>query len=143
MGESGVVVKLEDNNVIVKLTRTEACSKCKACSAGENGKDMFITAENQCGATINDTVNVELASKVFIKALLIMYGVPFTFMVTGFSLGIFAANSIGQTANAEVIGFFTGVVFLLLAYLGIRKMESRWRKDSFLPVASSILNNKQ
>ena len=45
MAEKGIVTGLKANNIaVVKMTRLEACAKCRACIAGMEGKDMFIEA---------------------------------------------------------------------------------------------------
>ena len=42
MAEKGVVIGLKDNNLaVIKMTRQEACAKCRACIAGMAEKDMF------------------------------------------------------------------------------------------------------
>ena len=74
MAEKGVVIGLKDNNLaVIKMTRQEACAKCRACIAGMAEKDMFIEAENICGAKVDDWVEVEChQTDLFMQCLLCM-----------------------------------------------------------------------
>ncbi len=76
MAETGSVIDIEGDKVIVKLQRTEACAKCGACSVGMKTQDMLIKAHNQCDAIIGDEVEIELEESNFIVAVMIMYGLP-------------------------------------------------------------------
>ena len=78
MAEKGQVIGLKNNEslAVIKMTRLEACAKCKACIAGMTEKEMFVEAENMCDAKVNDWVEVELEPNGFMNAVLIMYGLP-------------------------------------------------------------------
>ena len=57
MAEKGIVTELKDNNIAyIKMKRTEACAKCRACVSGLSEQDMFIDAENDCDASVGQWV---------------------------------------------------------------------------------------
>ena len=134
MAEIGSVIDAEENKVVVKLKRTEACAKCRACTAGLESKDMIIKAYNQCGAEIGDNVEIVLEESNFIAAVAIMYGLPFLSLIIGTAIGIFAAKAIGIT-NSELIGFIIGIVCVCVTYMWIKSKETYWKSKNFVPKA--------
>lgn len=136
MGEIGQVVDADKKMLTVKLTRTEACAKCRACTAGFSKNDMLIQAENLCGASLDDYVNIELESKDFLKAVIIMYGVPFASFVLGIAAGILLTGS-------EFFAFTAGLVFMVISYLIIRLNEGYFKSKNYMPAATEIVTNVQ
>ncbi|MFR7512063.1 MAG: SoxR reducing system RseC family protein, partial [Muribaculaceae bacterium] len=76
MAEIGEVIGTEKNKLVVRMTRKEACAKCRACSAGLKEQDMLLKAVNLCNAKVGDKVEVMLETADFMKATCIMYGIP-------------------------------------------------------------------
>lgn len=137
MGEIGQVIKKDNNKVTVRLTRTEACAKCGACSAGLKSQDMMIEAANLCDAEINDNVEIMLEESDFIKAVAIMYGIPFVSFVIGLIGGYYISMAVGF-GNNEIIGFSIGIIFVLITYFLIKKNEKHWKSKNFIPKAVKV-----
>lgn len=137
MGEIGQVIKAYDNKVEVKMERTEACAKCRACSVGMESKEMIINAENLCGAKANDFVEIVLEEQNFLQAVLIMYGLPFISLLVGAFAGYYISLKLNLQYN-EIIGFFTGLIFVVLSYLWIKSKESFWKSKNFIPKAVRV-----
>lgn len=137
MGEIGKVIGIDDNKVTVKMTRTEACAKCRACSIGMEKQDMIIKASNLCNANIDDNVEIVLEEENFIKAVSIMYGIPFISLIVGIFGGYYGSISLG-VGNNELIGFCLGMLFVIITYLWIRHKESYWKSKDFVPKAIRI-----
>ena len=97
MAEVGQVIEKKDNNrLLIRLERQEACAKCRACSAGMQAKEMLLEAENLCNAKIGDNVEISLEETDFMKAVLIMYGIPFVCFVVGVIASYFILTSCRQ-----------------------------------------------
>lgn len=138
MAEKGIVIGLKENNLaIIKMSRQEACAKCKACIAGMEGKDMFVEAENVCGAQVDDWVEVELSPDGFINAVLIMYGIPFLAFMAGIGIGYFLGG-MQSVVNRELLSFIVGLLFTFLAFMWIRSQEARWSSKKYRPVAARL-----
>lgn len=136
VGEYGEVIEKKKDMVTVRLARKEACAKCGACANGATGKEMLINAKNLCDATVGDTVCVVLDNADFIKATLIMYGLPFCAFLIGVFSGFFLGKAIAENF-AEVIGFALGIILVTLVYLWIKSMEPHWKKGNYVPKAVS------
>ncbi len=137
MAEIGEVIENENNKVVVRLERTEACAKCRACSVGMKSEEMLIKAENLCNAKTGDFVEIALEEVDFIKAVCIMYGFPFIMFLIGVFGGYYGCLKLG-IAGAEYIGFGLGLVFVFIAYVIIRSQEGRLKKGNYIPKAVAI-----
>ena len=138
MAEKGLVIGTKDDSVVVKMKRKEACAKCRACVAGLSEKDMILEAKNQCSATVDDWVEIELSESGFLFAVGIMYGIPLVALLAGIFIGNFALAPMLSFINPDVISFFTGLIFTGLAYLWIRSQEDRWKAKKITPIAFRI-----
>ena len=66
-------------------------------------EDMIVRAENICNAEIGNKVDIVLDNADFMKATLIMYGIPFVAFMIGILGGYYGALSMGIN-NGEIIG---------------------------------------
>ncbi|MCI8342764.1 MAG: SoxR reducing system RseC family protein [Firmicutes bacterium] len=139
MAEKGYVTELKGEIAVIKMKRTEACAKCRACIAGMSEKEMIMEAQNKCGAAVGDWVELELTEKGFYFAVSIMYGIPLAAFLAGTFLGYFWLVPKFLSGNSIELGSFaTGLIFTAAAYLWIRSQESRWEAKKIQPVAARI-----
>ncbi len=143
MAEVGQVVEIKNNLAVVRLTRTEACAKCRACIAGMSEKDMFIEAENECKAAVDDWVELILKDNGFYSAVLIMYGIPCIALIVGLLLGYFVLGGLIGSVAPEIVGCVTGILFTVLAFLWIHSKESRWESKKYRPIATRIADESE
>lgn len=125
--EYGVVLKLESKNAVVGIKRNSACSSCGACELGSNHSQMQLTLKNTVNAKPGDIVEIELPASQFLKASTILYLIPLMSLVLGIILGYYVG--VYLVLNAELIGAVTGIVFTILAYMLIRKLEPRFKEN--------------
>lgn len=138
IGEVGEVIGFESGRLVVKMERKEACAKCRACSAGMKKEEMIIRAENVCNAQIGNKVDIVLDNANFMKATLIMYGLPFVFFMLGIFAGYYGAESLG-IANGELVGIVLGLVLVVLTYAIIHSQEHRFKSEGYVPKAIKIV----
>ncbi len=138
MGEVGEVVGREGNRLVVKMQRTEACAKCRACTAGLESKDMIIKAVDMCSGNIGDKVEIVLDNSNFMKATLIMYGIPFIAFMLGVFGGYYGAAAYGL-GSPELMGIGAGVILVALTYMLIRTQEHRFKEGGYIPKAINVV----
>lgn len=140
MAEKGVVVELKNQYAVVKMVRTEACAKCRACIAGMSEKEMFLEAENVCNAQVDDWVEMELSGNGFYQAVLIMYGIPLVALIGGILSGyyFFAPFLRFSEGKADLLSFLVGMIAVGIAFLWVRSQEHRWRQKKYRPIAIRI-----
>ncbi len=140
MSEIGQVIeKRENNRLLVKLERQEACAKCRACTAGMKSEEMLLEAENLCNAEIGDNVDITLEEADFMKAVLIMYGIPFACFMTGLLVTYFTMTNMG-ISGADIISFLVGLVLVVISYLVIHSFEPHFKKDNYVPKAVCVVD---
>jgi len=129
MGEIGRVVGIENGELIVSHKRSKACAKCSVCVQGTGENEMIMRAVNECGANAGDFVEVELKDGTLIKAVGIVYGIPFAAMLAGFTLGYFFLNG-------EIAAFAAGIMLMVISYGIVRLFERNAKiEKSYQPVA--------
>ena len=139
MAEKGYVTEIKGNLAVIKMKRTEACAKCRACIAGMTEKEMIMEAENNCGAEVGDWVELEVSESGFFFAVGIMYGIPLAAFLCGIFLGYFAIfPTLLPNMDKESGSFLLGVLLTVLAYGWIRSQEKRWEAKKIRPVATRI-----
>lgn len=142
MAEKGQVIEIKDNFAIVRMTRTEACAKCRACIAGMKTQDMIVEAENRCNASVNDWVELEMMENGFINAVLIMYGIPFIALIFGIIIGYYGISQVLPFFNQDILSFISGLILTGISYMWIRSQEHRWSAKKYRPVAARIAVSK-
>ena len=138
LGEVGEVIGKESGKLIVRMERKEACAKCRACTAGMKKEDMIIRAENVCNAEVGNKVDIVLDNADFMKATLIMYGIPFVAFMAGIFGGYYGALKMGIN-NSEVVRVVAGIVLVIVTYLIIHSQENRFKKGNFVPKALKVV----
>ncbi len=138
MAEKGQVINIKDNLAIIQMTRTEACAKCRACIAGMSKKEMIVEAENECDAKVGDWVEMELRDNGFLRAVLIMYGIPMIALFIGLLVGYFVLPPYAPWIYPEILSCLVGIFFTALALLWIRSQESRWEAKRYRPIAARL-----
>jgi len=142
MGEIGQVIARDTNIVTVQLVRTEACASCRVCTMGMKKEEMLLRAQNECGANIGDSVEIELREGVFFHAVAIMYLLPFSLLLIGFVAGHFIGGVFLAGTPHSLTSFASGILLMLLGYLFIKKNEPRYKKGHFTPSAVRIAAQK-
>lgn len=137
--EVGTVVETWDQKAKVKVRRSTECEHCKGSSlCGMLSKQyMLLEAENPLGARKGQEVVVSLTTEEELKAAFIVYVIPLVSFLIGAILGYFL--NIGNNQNLSV--FFFSVLFLVLAFWGVKRYSKRYEHTSFFkPVVTKILN---
>ncbi|MCD7778448.1 MAG: SoxR reducing system RseC family protein [Clostridiales bacterium] len=142
MAEIGKVIACEGDQVRLILKRREACGKCRACTAGLTEKDMEMKARNLCGAKVGDGVEVSIEQTNFLKAVIIMYGIPLLVFFAGILIGYYGGIYM-KAANPNITSIILGVFLTALTYFVIHKNEKRWSNGQFLPSAVKIADEEE
>lgn len=139
MKECGVVLKVMDQKAVVNIKRRSACGQCKACEMGRSDvKEMNVIAKNEIGAEVDDNVNIIMDTPDVLRAAVIVYVIPLIALVTGVALGSFVAEKLDL--QADWIGIITGIIFLAVSYLYVRKLDKKLEATKkYEPVITEIL----
>jgi len=124
MSESGVVVGLHGDQAFVEMAASKDCEACGACRYTKTGR-MLAPVTNSLNAQIGDIVKIDIEPQLVVVAAFIVYILPITFFFVGYALGLWGGRFFGL--SAERLGITGGLLFLVLSYLTVRRVDNRAR----------------
>lgn len=123
--ETGRVIEVSGTMAKVIITRHSSCESCGACGIGAKPEIDFML-KNNIGAQVGDRVVIEIRSNALFKAAFLVYIIPLAALIAGFLLGqrIGALKGLAPS-QAELIGIGSGFLFLVLAFIGLWRLDRR------------------
>ena len=139
--EEGIVMETAGGMAKVSILAKSACEKC--ASAGvchPEGEDSYMEATNPLGAKKGQRVKVVVAPQVFLKASIILYGIPMAVFVAAAIIGKNIGERYSGEANSDLWAFLSGVAFTLVSFFFIRRYNKKVeRTQEYKPVIVEIL----
>jgi len=120
MRNVGRVVNLQGDLAEIALGRHAACKSCGACLASLDPKQRTLLAENDRGAGIGNTVEIEVPPVRAVGAAFLLFMVPLFSALAGAYLGHRLARALGwpEVAGAIVLGCLAFMLsFLILRFV--------------------------
>ena len=140
--EEGIVVEIDGDFAKVAIVSKSACEKCSASSmCHPPGDGEYLEASNPLGAKKGQKVKVALAPQVYLKASIILYGIPMAAFITAAILGKNLGRRYGTEANSDLWAFIAGMACLALSFLFIRMYNNKVEKTpQYKPIIVEILS---
>jgi len=123
--QCGVIVRLDAGNAIVGVKRDTACGKCKVCPSGTQ-EDVLIKIPNDINGKPGDIVGIDMEPSKVLQAAAIVYVIPLVGLIIGVLAGIGIAPELNL--DSELVGVAGGILFTMLAFLGIKLIEPYFKK---------------
>ena len=138
--EEGIVAETRGDIAKVSILAKSACENCSASGVCHPGDQEFMEAANPLGAKKGQKVKVVVAPQVYLKASIILYGIPMAAFIAGAIIAkILAIKYIGE-ANSDLWAFITGTACLLVSFIFIRAYNKKIeRTQKYKPVIVEIL----
>ena len=121
MRNLGRVVNLREGLAEIAIGRHAACESCGACLASLDPKQRTLLAENDKGAGIGNTVEIEVPPVRAVGAAFLLFILPLFLGLAGAYLGYRIALAIGWPETAVAIGL--GCLAFMLSLLILRLVE--------------------
>ena len=123
---SGVVEKIMDDCIQVRIVQTSACAACKVagyCNASES-KEKLIDVYHADSHRLNvgDAVTVTASTEVAAHALLLGFGLPFVVMVT---VLVIVLQTTGNEGRAALSGLLALVPYYAVLYLFRNRLRDK------------------
>ena len=141
MEETGVVIDVKGDTVLIRTEKKSACDSCasKDVCHSVSEKDVVLEALNPVGARKGDRVVFTVHTTTLVKAGLLVYLFPLVAFIAGVVVGQLFGDSLGW-ADRDILSAFLGfglmaVVFVVLN-LYSRKRE---RMKEYMPQVVRIL----
>jgi sigma-E factor negative regulatory protein RseC len=139
--EEGIVAEVEGNIARVSILAKSACESCSASGVCHPGEQEYMEASNPLGAQKGQKVKVVLAPQIYLKASIILYGIPMVVFVTAAILGKNVALYYGSATNSDLWAFIAGMGCMLVSFVFIRLYNKKVEKtQKYKPVIVEILS---
>ena len=123
---SGIVERIDDGCVHVRIVQTSACAACKVagyCNAAESKEKIIdVYCDSVAAYQVGQQVVVSTSGQVAVKALLWAFGVPFVLLMTVLVLVLLL------TAN-EGLAALSALAALLPYYLVLWLLRNKMREQ--------------
>lgn len=138
--EEGIVAEVEGDIAKVAILKKSACEQCAAAGVCHPGDQEYMEASNPLGAKKGQKVKVVVAPQVYLKASIILYGVPMAALVGGAIIAKNLAMQYGSEANSDLWAFIAGMACMLVSFVFIRRYNKKVEKTrEYKPVIVEIL----
>ncbi|MBE6681769.1 MAG: hypothetical protein E7600_05770 [Ruminococcaceae bacterium] len=141
----GVVTEVKGKTVLVKGTRSSACSSCHNCEAkeschielifGDQKQDVFVEAYNSVGACVGNRVALESATDKTLFASVFTFIIPIILAVVTY---LVASSYFTQELSAILT-----LIALVITFLASSKLMNVFAKKHLKPVVTEILEESE
>lgn len=139
--EEGIVAEVEGDSAKVAILKKSACESCAASGVCHPGDQELMEAANPLGAKKGQKVKVVIAPQVYLKASIILYGIPMAVFIAAAIIGKNLAVQFGTEANSDLWAFIAGMACLLISFVFIRAYNKKVEKSQqYKPVIVEILS---
>ncbi|MBF0142545.1 MAG: SoxR reducing system RseC family protein [Magnetococcales bacterium] len=135
--ENGWVISVDGDHALVGSQPKAACggchsaSSCSALSFGAGNRLIEVKVLNTVGARAGDRVILEVEESRFLRASLLVYGIPLVALVVGALLVASLAGFLGvESEAAEGVGAVAGLVFAFSSFGLFRRIAGIGGRDS-------------
>lgn len=126
----------------VAVLKKSACEQCAASGVCHPGDAEYLEAANPLNAKKGDTVKVVLAPQLYLKASLILYGVPMAALIGGAIAGKNLALRWSGEHNSDLWAFVAGMACMVVSFLFIRSYNKKVEKtQKYKPMIVEILSS--
>ncbi len=138
--EEGIVAETEGNVAKVAILKKSACEQCAAAGVCHPGDQEYLEAANPLGALKGQKVKVVLAPQIYLKASIILYGIPTVALIAGAIIAKNIALPYVGEARSDLWAFIAGMLCTVVSFLFIRSYNKKVEKtQKYKPVIVEIL----
>ena len=139
--EEGIVMETQGDLAKIAIVTKSACEKCASASTCHpEGGDSLMEAANPLNAKKGQRVKIILAPQIYLKAAIIIYGIPVTaFIAAAIIVKNLTTGSLGERGS-DLWAFFGGMASLVVSFFFIRSYNKKVEKtQEYKPTIVEIL----
>lgn len=123
MISTGIVKKIEKDEITIHFFKDSSCAHCSACSADKKmGTLMKIHSNLASNYITGDQISIEVDDSLLLKLSFITYILPAVFMI----LGYFILDMLNLGEGGSILGAF---LFLVISFLCLYFYDKKRVKD--------------
>ena len=139
--EEGIVVEVTGDMAKVSIVTKSACEKCSASEICHPGEQEHMEAANPLGAQKGQKVKVVIAPQVYLKASIILYGIPMAVFIASAIIGKNLGLRYGTVAGSDLWAFIAGTASMVVSFLFIRMYNKKVEKTpQYKPIIVEIIS---
>jgi positive regulator of sigma E activity len=128
---------VRDGSVDVRMEVSAHCAGCGACST-EGGETIMHGVRDDLGATVGDTVDVDIPDTIRPWAAVAVFAVPVACLLAGYLAGFLLGEQLGW--DPDVAGLVLALASANVAVVGVRLADRRLASSKrFSPRVSAII----
>ena len=140
MTEQGVVLSVNDKFAKVRVGRNSACASCGKCGMTEKQKHVDFFASNEVGASVGDTVTLDIPETNSARLALVAYCMP---LIPALGL-LFLSIGLKWADWLAAILFFAGQAVGFVAVAIIDKVRKhKWMETPVIKAVVGRTNVEQ
>ena len=122
MEQIGEVVELREKRALVRIHRASSCGEnCAQCSGGCKPTSSVVEAENSAGASVGDTVKIEMKSLSFLLLSFIGYILPIIICICTY----FVVKSVTDNVVVADAAAVISIIFVLALFFLVDKLPRK------------------
>ncbi len=139
--EEGIVSEIDGDLAKVAILKKSACEQCAASGVCHPGDQELMEAANPLNAKKGQKVKIVIAPQLYLKASIILYGIPMAVFIAGAIIAKKLALQFGSEANSDLWAFTAGALCLAVTFLFLRAYNKKVEKtQKYKPVIVEILS---
>ena len=139
--EEGIIAEIVGDMAKVAILKKSACESCAASGVCHPGDQEYMEADNPLGAKKGQKVKVVVAPQIYLRASLIIYGIPMAALIGGAIVAKNIAVAYGAETQSDLWAFFSGMACLVVSFIFIRRYNNKVEKTKqYKPVIVEILS---
>jgi len=139
--EEGIVAEIDGNIAKVAVMKKSACEQCAAAGVCHPGDQEYLEASNPLGAEKGQKVKVVIAPQIYLKASIILYGIPMVALIAGAIIAKSIAVQYTGEERSDLWAFIAGMTCTAISFLFIRSYNKKVEKtQKYKPVIVEILS---
>lgn len=128
MEQIGIIKNVYDDMAEIEVKRMSACGdNCKGCASSCDTPGHLIVLKNNINAQVGDKVEIRGKTGDILKLTMIVYFLPFAFMLGGIFFGLKIFKNMGMESY-EPMSFLLGIVCLAFGFFLVRLFDKRFGK---------------
>lgn len=142
--EEGIVADIEGDIAKVAIVKKSGCEQCAAAGVCHPNDKEYMDALNPLDAKKGQKVKIVVAPQVYLKASIILYGIPMAALVAGAIIAKNVALRYAGETRSDLWAFIAGMICMVVSFFFIRVYNNKVEKtQTYKPVIVEILSPKE